>query len=87
MTYMEFENLRLRADNLSANCDPRKAGYWKGYLSGIEFHFNNPAPDSGFESFLIVDEDTRRRGVAYVSAFTRGYGDGCKGLPPEDTRP
>ena len=84
MTYAEFENLRLRADRLTAICNPRKSEYWKGYRSVIEFHFQNGQQEALPDHYFIV-EIARRDGSRDVHAYARGYHDGCKGLIPEDT--
>jgi len=84
MTYMEFESLLLRAERLTAHCSPRKAEYWKGYRSGIEFHFQNGQHGSLPDHHSIV-EVARRNRSNDVQAYARGYRDGCKGLKPEDT--
>ena len=84
MTYMEFEKLRLQADRLTAVCNPRKAEYWKGYRSGIEFHFRNGQPESLPDQYAVV-EVARRNRSNDVHAYARGYLDGCKGLKPEGT--
>lgn len=84
MTYAEFENLRLRADRLTAICNPRESEYWKGYRSGIEFHFQNGQQESLPDYYFIV-EIARRNGSRDVHAYARGYLDGCKGLIPEGT--
>ena len=84
MTYMEFENILLRADRLTAICNPKKAEYWRGYRSGIEFHFQNGQQESLPDHYSIV-EIARRNRSNDVHAYARGYRDGCKGLKPEDT--
>jgi hypothetical protein len=83
MTYAEFENLLLRADRLTAICNPKKAEYWRGYRSGIEFHFQNGRQESLPDHYSII-ETARRNGSHDVHAYARGYRDGCKGLKPED---
>ena len=84
MTHMEFENLRLLADRLTGICEPKKAEYWKGYRSGIEFHFQYGLQESLPDHFSIVDT-ARRNGSRDIDAYVRGYIDGCKGLKPEGT--
>jgi hypothetical protein len=84
MTYAEFENLLLRADRLTAICNPKKAEYWRGYRSGIEFHFQNGQQESLPDHYSII-ETARRNGSHDVHAYARGYRDGCKGLKPENT--
>jgi hypothetical protein len=83
MTYAEFESLLLRADRLASICNPRKAEYWRGYRSGIEFHFQNGQQESLPDHYSIV-ETARRNGSHDVHAYARGYRDGCKGLKPDD---
>jgi hypothetical protein len=83
MTYAEFENLRLRADRLTAICNPKKAEYWRGYRSGIEFHFQSQQESLPDHYFIV--EIARRDGSRDVLAYARGYRDGCNGMIPEDT--
>ena len=81
MTYAEFENLRLQADRLSANINPKKAEYYKGYRSGIEFRFQNGQQESLSDHYAIADFARRNRSCD-VHSYVRGYRDGCKGLKP-----
>jgi len=46
MTYAEFESLILLSDRMIASCVPRKSEYWRGYNSGIKFHFQNGQQES-----------------------------------------
>jgi len=83
MTYAEFESLILLSDRMIASCVPRKSEYWRGYNSGIKFHFQNGQQESLPDQDFIV-EIARRNGSRDVHAYARGYSDGCNGLIPED---
>jgi len=83
MTYAEFENLILLSDRMISSCVPRKSEYWRGYNSGIKFHFQNGRQESLPDHYFII-EIARRDGSRDVHAYARGYRDGCNGLIPEE---
>lgn len=82
MTYAEFQKLLLLADRMVASCAPRKAEYGRGYLEGIQIHFNNGQQGSLPDHYSIA-AIARRNGCRNVHAYARGYRDGFMGLKPE----
>jgi len=83
MTYAEFEKLILLSDRMISSCVPGKSEYWRGYNSGIKFHFQNGRQEALPDHYFIV-EIARREGSRDVHAYAHGYRDGCNGLIPED---
>ena len=86
MTSTEFENLLHRTDRKIESCEPKMVEYWRGYRSGIRFHFQNAVAESSPDHYTLMYATTRRNGgdYVYVDAYARGFRDGCEGLKPED---
>ena len=84
MTFTEFEKLLLLADRLTAECEPRKAEYWRGFRSGIQYFFKDGLPESLRDHYTLMYVATRGTGDPYFDAYARGYRDGCKGLKPSE---
>jgi len=82
MTFAEFRKLLLLADSMVASCAPKKAEYGRGYLMGIQIHFNNAQPGSLPDHYSIA-QIARSNGCRNVHAFARGYRDGYLGQKPE----
>ena len=64
--------------------EPKRAEYFRGYRRGIRFHVLGVLEETAREHDRLYNGFGGDSGDHYLDAFARGYGDGCRGLTPED---